>query len=429
MSIIDRTELEACKEHIIFSFDAAKVNSIVNKVALEIGKKNTIKGFLKGHATIEAVKMRAKQTVLETSKQQLLEDAFSDILFENKWKPFNYPEIVEASITFNSFDCKMIVSHLPVISEVKGYKDIEIQEPDFSDIASVDDMEKSALDNIAKDNATLTEYTETDIVEKTDVVNINFDATIDDLPFDGSKGDGVVIEIGGGNFLPSFEDQLLGMKKGGNKSFELSFPDDFRMEVLRGKTAKFNAFIVNGSKKKPHDINEELAVKVGFSSVQDMQDTVKSSVNEQFVKAKQAKIKEAVIAKIIENNSNIDIPDWIVLQVAKSLGQQKSLKWDDCEEAAKTILLNGAKASLLMNIIFDKIKDVEPESAMANNEIEGALIEKLSKYPENYRNSVLNDKSGTYINRFKSEIQDEYFMNWLTNNVKVATKETENGTT
>lgn len=424
MTIVEKTQIEPCKEHIIFSFDKDKVKTLVDDVAREIGKHNTIKGFMKGRASVEAVKSRAKQYVLEMARQKLTEEAYQDILFEQKWKPFGMPEILETHVSFNSFECKMIVGHLPTVEEVKQYKDLEIEEPDFSDIKP-EEWEKSALDNLARQYATTEELAADQELSVGDIVIVDYVALMDNKPFEGSEGKGVVIEIGSKQFLHGFENNLIGAKKGERRVFAVPFPLDFRVEEMRGKVASFDVTIINGSKKIPHPINEEIAVQAGFMTLDEMKDTIKKNIQTSVDNTKNRRLQEVIVEKIIDSNQHIEIPQWIHVQMAKDLANNRKMDWEKLDDETRQKLMGMAKDSVLITVLLDKIRAQEVDSILSNEEVDRLLQEEFSKLNENYRQALLSDKTGKIVNKVREELQDKYFMDWLLNNNKVVKKEPE----
>ena len=149
-------------------------------------------------------------------------------------------------------------------------------------------------------------------IEEGDIATIDYRGTIDGVPFDGGEGEHHPLEIGSGQFIPGFEEQLIGLSTGDEKDVEVSFPEDYHAKDLAGKAAVFHCVIKNHQKKELPELNDEFAEDVSeFDTLAEY----RASIRERMEKsrrenAEQNKKDEA--ASHASANATIDVPEMMI---------------------------------------------------------------------------------------------------------------------
>src|SRR5690606_11801391 len=116
------------------------------------------------------------------------------------------------------------------------------------------------------------------VVAEGDHLGLSFKGTIDGKPFEGGSSDHAHLTVGAGEFIPGFEEQLVGMKKGETKTVKVTFPKDYGNEDLRGKKAEFEVTILHADAPREGELNDEFAQKLGLENVAALRDAVREQM-------------------------------------------------------------------------------------------------------------------------------------------------------
>ncbi len=130
-----------------------------------------------------------------------------------------------------------------------------------------------------------------------DRVTISFVGSIDGVEFDGGKGEDIPLELGSNQFIPGFEEQLVGKKTGEDVTVSVSFPENYGAANLAGKAAVFATKVTGVEAPKVAAIDEEFAKKVGFEDVGKLRDMVKSGLEREFGRMTSMKMKRDVLGR------------------------------------------------------------------------------------------------------------------------------------
>jgi trigger factor len=138
--------------------------------------------------------------------------------------------------------------------------------------------------------------------EKDDRVTISFRGTIDGQPFDGGTGEDVPIVLGSGRFLPGFEDNLIGLKSGESRSFNLKFPDDYPASSIAGKEATFAADVRSVEAPGAATVDDEFAKSLGFDSLAKLRDALRERLQRDHAAVSRQKLKRALLDQLDERH-------------------------------------------------------------------------------------------------------------------------------
>ena len=188
-------------------------------------------------------------------------------------------------------------------------KDLEIPERDFSVKDEDIDQELETMRN---------RYAELETVEgeaqEHDHVLIDFEGFIDGEPFEGGKSENYNLELGSGQFISGFEDQLIGVKAGEEKDVVVTFPKDYQQEKLAGKEATFKVKVHEIKRKNLPELDDEFAKDVSeFDTLQELKDDIKRKLQERKEEEEKQYKRDTVVEKAAENAS-VDIPQVMVEQ-------------------------------------------------------------------------------------------------------------------
>lgn len=274
-----------------------------------VGKIN-IQGFRRGKAPRKIIeRYYGSEIFYEDAINIVLPDAYDKAVEENKIFPVDQPEIdIKGEIEKDKdivFTAKVTVKPEFELGEYKGIKAKKLT----SRVLKKDiDAE---LDKKREMNARMVPV-EDRAVEKDDIVNIDFEGFTDGKAFDGGKGEGYDLTIGSGQFIPGFEDQLIGKNIGEEVEVNVTFPEEYHAEDLKGKDAMFKVKINSVKVKELPELDDEFAKDVSeFDTLEELTKDVKEKLSKAG-KEKAARQTEDNVIDAVCEATEIDIPEAMI---------------------------------------------------------------------------------------------------------------------
>jgi trigger factor len=222
-----------------------------------------------------------------------------------------------------------------------------------------------------------------------DRVTISFVGSIDGVEFDGGKGEDIPLELGSNQFIPGFEEQLVGKKAGDDVTVNVSFPENYGAANLAGKAAVFATKVTGVESPKVAVIDEEFAKKVGFEDVAKLRDMVKSGLEREFGRMTSMKMKRDVL-DALDKQYSFELPTklvdaefngiWNALQNEMKKAGKSFADEDTTEEKAteeyRTIAARRVRLGLVLGTMGEK------EAIQVNEqELQQALIGRVRQFP------------------------------------------------
>jgi trigger factor len=177
------------------------------------------------------------------------------------------------------------------------------------------------LDRVVESNTPYEAAPEGTKAENGHKVMMNFLGKIDGEPFDGGKAENTPIVLGSGQFIPGFEEQIIGVKAGENKTIEVTFPDDYRAEHLAGKTAQFDVEVLSVEVPGKVEVNDEFAQQLGVESVEKLREAIRDSIQSEYDKLTERRVKRLVL-DALDDAHKFDVPEQLVEQEFNSIWER-----------------------------------------------------------------------------------------------------------
>lgn len=285
-------------------FEEGMMKSYIKNV-----KKFNIPGFRKGKAPRKIIEKYYGEAVFyEDAINYVCPDAYDEAVKEHNLNPVDRPEIDIVDIENGKPLVFTAAVTLKPEVELGEYKGIEVAKKEYN--VTDEDIQKE-LERMREKNARLVDITDRP-VKKGDNTVIDFKGFVDDVQFEGGTAEDYKLEIGSGQFIPGFEDQLVGAEIGKEVDVNVSFPEKYGNEDLAGKPALFKVTVKEIKEKQYDEIDDEFAKDVSeFESLEEL----KADIRVKFEKDAEARAKseyeEDVIAKVVEN-AKVDIPEVMV---------------------------------------------------------------------------------------------------------------------
>ena len=302
-------KLEKSMAKLTIEVSAEEFEKAVDTVYKRQRNRIQIPGFRKGKAPRKMIEnMYGAGIFYEDAANAIIPDAYEKAYEECGEEITSSPEIDVVQIESGKpFIFTAVVALKPEV-KLGDYKGVEIDK--FS--AEVTEEEVNAEIDRERDNSARMVSVEDRPVQDGDMTELDFEGFVDGVAFEGGKGENYPLTIGSGAFIPGFEEQLIGAELNKEVEVNVTFPEDYQAEDLRGKAAVFKCTIKEIKEKELPELDDEFAGEVSeFDTLEEYKADVKAKLTEK--KEKDAKeAKEAAVIEAIVNDSDMEIPDAMV---------------------------------------------------------------------------------------------------------------------
>lgn len=411
---IEITELEPCKLSVHCTADAEEILNTRGKV-LEAFKKAPVPGFRPGKATIEAIRIHYRDQIEESLKRALAEDAYHNTLFEKKLRAHGAPRFNGAVLADGKFNCDFELFTKPNF-DLAAYDGLEIPNP--SEAHGAQEVSELMLQELRTRFGDVIPYTEEDFVQKGDNVILDYEGTIDGQKVDNLSATGDMITVGTSQ-LPIFDDNLLGMKMGETREFDIVVPST-GLPSMVGKTVKIKATLNMGSKTSICPLDDTLAQKVGKKDLNELREFVHTAAEVRLTQAHQMKIREAVANRLVADNQ-VAVPGWLTLSEAQYLVHNAKMEWNTLPDPDREKYLELAEKNVKLALILDKIREVRPEAQLTDQEVFDIIKKNLANTKVTTSlDDVIKEMNRTgYLQVLFSRIRDEHALDFVVKTAKL----------
>ena len=305
MSLKSQETIGANERKITFVVDRPVFDKAVDKVYHRQVKNITIPGFRKGKAPRAIIeKMYGKEVFFEDAINDCIPDAWDGISGEITETVVSRPEFDVVTIDENGVELSATYFVKPQV-EISDYIGIPVNRPAVS---VTDEEVEEELKRVQNRNSRMIEVSDRP-AQNDDLVNIDFEGFVDGVAFDGGKADGHQLKLGSGQFIPGFEDQVIGHSIGEEFDVNVTFPEDYQAENLAGKDAVFKVKL-NGIKyTELPEVDDEFARDVSeFDTLDEYKADIRKNLEEDHKKRADGEVDEALINALIEK-LEADIPE------------------------------------------------------------------------------------------------------------------------
>ena len=333
---------------ITLKFDAEEWKAAQSQAYLKTRARFAVNGFRKGKAPKNVIEnVYGKGVFYEDALNILFSENYGKVIEKNEQK-FTVVGDPDVSVEALSDEGVTLVAVVPVKPEVKisSYKGIKIKQYAYT----VKDEEMQAeMDRLLDRNARKVEVTDR-AAQNGDIVNIDFVGTVDGVKFDGGEAEGFDLTLGSGQFIPGFEDQVVGMAIGETKDVNVTFPENYQAENLKGKAAVFSVKL-NGiqAKELPELTDEFIKDATGSENVEAYKAKAKERLQEQADRRSNDATENSIL-EAIAANTEVEIPQAMIEREIDSLVQKfeyqlmyQGLKLQDYLEFLKVTMADFRK--------------------------------------------------------------------------------------
>ncbi len=386
-----------------------------------------IPGFRKGKAPRSMVeRYYGEQVLYEDAINFACADAYDKAVDENDLHPVDKPELDIVQLeNGKNFIFTATVTVKPEV-ELGEYKGLSVQKDAV--VVTEEDIE-GELKKIQERNSKLINI-EDRPVENGDTVNIDFEGSVDGVPFKGGEAKGHTLVIGSGSFIPGFEEQLIGANINDEIDVNVTFPEDYHSEELKGQAAVFKVKINEIKFKQLPEINDEFASDVSeFETLDEYKSDIRVKLTEQAQTTADRKYEDDIIKKVADN-ATIEIPEVMVNHrlddMMRQLDMQLRYQGMNLEGYLQMMGMDISKVradyhdnaleDVKTQLVLEKISEVE-NIITSPEEYDAELEEMAKRYnqPIEEMKKHLHDDDIEYI---KSSIERKKTIKMLVENAK-----------
>lgn len=315
---------QGLERRLTITVSADSVDTAVKARLQQLAKTQRINGFRPGKVPVSVIKKRFGQAVRQEVAGDVMQRNFYEAIMKEKITPAGMPTF-DMTKDVDGQDLEFVAT-FEVYPEVKvaGLDKIKVDKP----VVEITDKDlDTMMKTLQTQHASWKEVKRK--AKKDDKVTVNFVGTIDGEEFDGGKAEDFPLELGKGRMIPGFEKPLVGAKTGDEVVSEVTFPDDYHAEALKGKNASFAITVTKVEGLDLPKVDEEFSKLFGVEEggVEALKAEVKKNMQRELDQTLKATVKENVIAGLLENNK-LDLPRALVDQEIDALRQQAKQRFE-----------------------------------------------------------------------------------------------------
>ena len=299
MSVKATNNVETNKYELEIEISAEDFEAAIEKAYLKARKNIAMPGFRKGKAPRKLIeKEYGEQVFFEDAVNLLYAPVVNGAVEESGLELVTRPEVEVTEISKeNGVKLKATCITKPEV-EVKDYKGIEVEK--VVNPVTDEDINKQ-LDALREKNVTV-ETVDDRAAENGDDVVIDFEGFKDDVAFEGGKAEDFTLSLGSGQFIPGFEDQIVGHNAGEDFDINVTFPDEYQVKELAGAPAVFKIKLKSISKKVMPELDDDMVKdSTEFDTVDEYKADVKKKLEEANEKHADSEVEAKIFDKVIEN--------------------------------------------------------------------------------------------------------------------------------
>jgi trigger factor len=298
---IDLDELSPVQRRIRVELPADEVAIELSRAYQDLGRRVRIKGFRAGKAPRSVLQGIYGDEIKGQVRSHLVEQSLGEVIKDRGLQIVSRPEIDAAELEEGRGFSFSAVFEVKPEFEIKNYVGIEVERVLLS---ITDDQVREALKRLQESHARLEPVTDREQVERGDFIAVDFDGLVDGKPFSGGKGENYLLEVGGGQALPQFEDSLIGGTRGEQKSIQVNYPQEYGNRELAGRSAEFTVVIREIKRKVLPALDDEFAKDHGeCSSLKELESVLRGRLQAELQQIQQEELKEQILNRLIEAHS------------------------------------------------------------------------------------------------------------------------------
>ena len=391
---VTETLAEGLKHEFKISVSASDLDAKADAKLVDLKDKVRLNGFRPGKVPVSHLKKVYGRSVMAETIDQTIRDTNSQIFTDRGFRlatepkitmPTEQKEVEELLAGKSDLTYTVAIEVVPTI-QLADFKSFSVERPvvEVSD-ADVDD----AIKRIADQNRPYAAKSEGAKAENGDRVTINFKGSIDGTPFDGGAGEGIQVVIGTGQFIPGFEEQLIGIGAGETRTLKVSFPKNYTSEKLAGQPAEFETTATLVEAPGETKIDDEFAKTLGLESLDKLKEAARERLASEFAGATRQRVKRALLDRLDESHKFEAPPSliaeefnlmWNSIKAEMESSGKTFADENTTEDAAKEEYQKIADRRVRLGLVLSEIGE-KNKISVTEDEVSRAVIERARSMP------------------------------------------------
>lgn len=401
---IDCTEVEYCKVKVNYTADPQVVSEKKNDVIKQL-KAHPVKGFRSGKATDEAIKVQYKKHITEHVKKEMIAQAYEDILYETKMQPIGFPQTLSLNLSGNNFDCELLFLKKPEF-ELKDVKGLEIPKPSTE---TTESTAEKMLQELRVAHADSVPFDDGDFIQLKDQITMDCSVSLNDQELEKLSQQGVLYTVGS-NYLPEFDDNLLGMVPGEEREFDV---------LVDGQRAQAKVKFHMGLKTKPCALDDDFAKKLGYETFNELRKAVDGAATNK-IKSDESRAISDQVRKQLVSMHDFEVPQWLLTMELQEIAQREKIDLNSASTDVVGLISERAKNNIKFSLILDSIIKTVPEAELSDMEAVQLIKQRLQELNHTNPDAFImqSQKNGRLFGLI-AQIRNEYALQWVVDNVKI----------
>lgn len=411
---------QGLERRLTITVPAESVDNAVKSRLQQLAKTQRINGFRPGKVPVSVIKKRYGQAVRQEVAGDVMQQNFYQAIVQEKINPAGMPSF-ELTKDQDGEDLEFVAKFevYPEV-EVKGVDDIEIEK---TVVEIADEDLDNMLETLQKQHGEWKEVKRK--ARKDDRMVIDFVGTIDGEEFDGGKAEDFTLELGKDRMIPGFEKPLVGAKKGEEVIVDVTFPEDYHAEALKGKEAQFTVNVKKVEGLTLPKVDEEFAKLFGIEDgdVEALKAEVRKNMERELGQTLKTQLKEEVIAKLLEKNE-LDLPAALVDQEVNALREQAKQRFsqqgggENLPDLPADLFKDNAQRRVSIGLLLGEI--IKQNDLKADQEKVDSLIETMASAYEDPQEVVDYYKNNQELmQQMQNVALEEQAIEWVVGQAKV----------
>ena len=391
---VTETLAEGLKHEFKVSVPASDLDAKAGAKLVDLKDKVKLNGFRPGKVPVSHLKKVYGRSVMAETIDQTIRDTNTQIFTDRGFRlatepkitlPTEQNEVEELLAGRTDLTYTVAIEVVPSI-QLADFKTFSVEKP----VVEVTDAEvDEAIKRIADQNRPYAAKPEGAKAETGDRVTISFKGSIDGVPFDGGTGEGIQVVIGTGQFIPGFEEQLVGMAVGETRTLKVSFPKNYASEKLAGQPAEFETSATLIEAPGETQIDDEFAKTLGLESLDKLKEAARERLVAEFAGATRQRVKRSLLDRLDESHKFEAPPSlieeefnlmWNSIKAEMESSGKTFADEDTTEEAAKDKYRKIADRRVRLGLVLSEIGE-KNKITVTDEEVSRAVIERARSMP------------------------------------------------
>jgi trigger factor len=391
---VTETLAEGLKHEFKISVPASDLDAKAGAKLVDLKDKVRLNGFRPGKVPVSHLKKVYGRSVMAETIDQTIRDTNTQIFTDRGFRlatepkitmPTEQKEVEELLAGKSDLTYTVAIEVVPTI-QLADFKNFSVEKP----VVEVTDADiDEAIKRIADQSRPYNAKSEGAKAENGDRVTISFKGTIDGVPFDGGTGEGIQVVIGAGQFIPGFEEQLIGIGANETRNLKVSFPKNYASEKLAGQPAEFETTATAIEAPGETKIDDEFAKTLGLESLDKLKEAARERLMSEFAGATRQRVKRSLLDRL-DDSHRFEAPPslieeefnlmWNSIKAEMESSGKTFADENTTEEAAREEYHKIADRRVRLGLVLSEIGE-KNKITVTDEEVSRAVIERARQMP------------------------------------------------